>query len=378
LPFEYIWMDAGWYGADTAPSPDEFEGDWAQHTGDWRVSPLIHTNGLKDVSKAVHDAGMKFILWFEPERVIKGTPLTLSHPEYFIAHENENVRNWLLDLGNEAAWNYCFDTISSLIEDIGVDIYRQDFNTGPLYYWRKNDTEGRKGITEIKHIMGLYRLWDELLKKFPNLLIDNCASGGRRIDIETLRRSIPLWRSDYQCAANFRPEGSQCHNLSFSKWIPFSGSGSGRYYDTYRYRSSYAPAYSNNYAFSERETFGDDPEKMKWLAKMLDEYKKVRPYMSEDFYPLTEVSDRCDIWCASQFDRPDKNDGMIMLFRRENSPYEKAVFEIWGIDSTSDYIFTDCDDEKETLISGASLVENGFSVVIAEKYSSKIYFYRKV
>ena len=191
LPYEYIWMDAGWYGANTKPTPDEFEGDWPEYTGDWRVSPLIHSNNLKDVSAAVHAAGKKFLLWFEPEHVKKNVPTAVEHPEYFL--EIPGKGDLLLDLGNENAWQYCFDTIAGMIEEIGIDCYRQDFNTDPLECWCQNDTEDRIGITEIKHINGLYRLWDALLDKFPHLLIDNCASGGRRIDIETLRRSIPLW-----------------------------------------------------------------------------------------------------------------------------------------------------------------------------------------
>lgn len=75
IPFEYVWMDAGWYGEDTEPTPNEFEGDWFEHTGEWTVARKIHPNGLVDVSRAVHDAGMKFLLWFEPERVIKTTPI---------------------------------------------------------------------------------------------------------------------------------------------------------------------------------------------------------------------------------------------------------------------------------------------------------------
>lgn len=377
LPFEYIWMDAGWYGENTKPSPDEFEGDWGSYTGDWRVSPLIHPGGLKDVSKAAHNAGMKFLLWFEPERVIENTPIVADHPEYFILPENENNPNLLLDLGNDDAWNYCFDTLSHLIEDIGIDCYRQDFNIPPLYYWRKNDTEDRKGITEIKHIMGLYRLWDALLEKFPHLLIDNCASGGRRIDIETLRRSIPLWRSDYQCPANYLAEGSQCHNLTFNAWMPFSGTGSGRVYDTYRMRSAYSPALTTNYTFSERETFGDDLEKMVWLKKQLEEYLTVRPYMSEDFYALTEVSDRKDVWCAAQFDRPEQNDGIVQIFRRENSPYETASFGLFSIDETANYIFTDADSKQEVIVSGKELCDSGFLVEMKEKRSSKLYFYKK-
>ena len=162
-------MDAGWYGSTTAPTPDEFEGDWPEYTGDWSVSPLIHPNGLKDVSKAVHEAGKKFLLWFEPERVRKSTPIAKEHPEYFI-HPNWQEDNLLLNLGDEKAWEYCFNTLSSHIEEIGIDCYRQDFNFDPLPYWRLSDEDDRKGITEIKYINGLYRLWDTLLEKFPKLL----------------------------------------------------------------------------------------------------------------------------------------------------------------------------------------------------------------
>ncbi|MGM9624708.1 MAG: alpha-galactosidase, partial [Eubacteriales bacterium] len=128
LPFEYIWMDAGWYGANTKPTPDEFEGDWGSHTGDWVVSPLVHPDGLKAFSKTLHEAGMKLILWFEPERVVSGTPITKEHPEYFLGDGNSNPWNNLLNLGNEQAWNYIYETLSALIEEIGIDCYRQDFN----------------------------------------------------------------------------------------------------------------------------------------------------------------------------------------------------------------------------------------------------------
>ena len=377
VPFEYIWMDAGWYGIDTKPTPDEFEGDWGCHTGDWRVSPLVHPNGLKDVSKAVHDAGMKFLLWFEPERVIRTTPTAVNHPEYFLSSDNPYDDNRLLNLGNEEAWKYCFETLSKLIEELNIDCYRQDFNFPPLAYWRKNDDPDRKGITEIKHINGMYRLWDELLKKFPNLIIDNCASGGRRIDIETLRRSIPLWRSDLQCPANYDIEGSQCHNQNFNLWMPYSGTGSGRSYDEYRIRSAYAAALTTNYSYSERENFCDTEEKVNFIKRYTEEYLKVRPFFSEDFYPLTELSEKLDVWCAMQLNRPDKNDGIIEVFRRENAPYETACFVLRGLDESADYLFTDADGGEFT-VSGKELMENGFKINIPDKRKAKIYFYNTI
>ena len=376
LPFEYIWMDAGWYGEKTPPTPDEDAPGWFENAGDWQVSPAIHPNGLKVVADAAHAAGMKFLLWFEPERAGKDSPHAIAHPEYYLSHE-ECGEHLMLNLGHEAAWEYCFAMLCSHIERIGIDCYRQDFNISPLAYWRANDAADRTGIMEIKHINGLYRLWDALLERYPRLLIDNCAGGGRRIDIETLRRSVPLWRSDYQCRGNWTPEGTQCHVLSYNCWVPYSGTGSGRLYDTYRIRSAYGTSLTTNFTFTERESFGDDPEKIRWLRRRLEEYIRVRPYMSEDFYPLTEVSDRSDTWSAAQFHRPEQGDGIVQLFRRENSPYETAVFLLKGIVPDCSYVFTDADSGEKTEVAGAVLLEKGLSVSMPEKRSSRLYFYEK-
>ena len=377
LPMEYIWMDAGWYGGDTLPTPDEFEGDWPSHTGDWRVSPLIHPGGLRDVSKAIHDAGMKFLLWFEPERVVRTTPPVLEHPEFYISDGSEKSTHVLLNLGDEKAWSYCFDTLAGLIQELKIDCLRQDFNFGPLSHWRNHDTKERQGITEIGHINGLYRLWDELLKRFPGLIIDNCASGGRRIDIETLRRSIPLWRSDYQCPANYDVEASQCHHMTYNTWTPFSGTGSGREYDEYRIRSSYDSSLTMNYSFSEKEDFCDTEEKIAFLRKYSEEYLKVRPYFCEDYYPLTKFSDQLDTWCAVQFDRPAKEDGIVQVFRREESPYEVGRFFLGGVCAEKDYVFTDADGGQFS-VSGAELKEKGLKIEIMDSPKAKIYFYKSI
>lgn len=376
LPFEYIWMDAGWYGEDTQPTPNEYEGDWSAHTGDWRISRHVHPNGLKDVTEAVHAAGKKFLLWIEPERVVYNTPTAVQHPEYFLVSE---TKTWykLLNLGEEQAWQYCYRTLSELVRELKLDCLRQDYNmNNTLPYWRENDRFDRKGLTEIKYIMGLYRLWDALLDEFPHLLIDNCASGGRRIDIETIRRSIPLWRSDYQCAANYPAKGAQIHHMTFNTWIPYSGTSSGRIYDTYQIRSAYTNAMTTNYTFSETDSFGDDPDKMKWLKKHLNEYLKVRPYFTEDLYYLTEPSERTDMWSAVQFDRPEQHDGVIQVFRREDSPFESASFQLGGMDEEAEYLLTDADTGETNTLSG-KMLKNGFTVTMPEKRSAKIYFYCK-
>jgi len=284
--------------------------------------------------------------------------------------------------------NYTADMVSGYVEKLNLSCYRQDFNTDPLEFWRKNDAHDRCGITEIKHIMGLYRFWDILLERFPELIIDNCASGGRRIDIETLKRSIPLWRSDCQCIWDHSPEISQTHNSGISWWLPYTGTGTGSVInDTYRLRSAYSAALAVNYWGYEHLNFSE--KDVNWVRKYIKEYKSVREYFSYDYYPLINHSLDCTNtlpalpsaevdnsgWTASQYDRPEHGDGIILAFRRYESPFPMASVYLGGISDDKTYHFKDADSEEEFSISGKVLVESGFTIHIPEKRSSRLYLY---
>ena len=79
VEFEDVWIDAGWYGVGEI-GPTAFSPGWSEQTGDWRINTTVHPNSLCDVSEAANDAGMKLMLWFEPERAVEGTPMTKEHP----------------------------------------------------------------------------------------------------------------------------------------------------------------------------------------------------------------------------------------------------------------------------------------------------------
>ena len=373
IPVENAWIDAGWAGKDTLPTANEYEGDWADHVGDLTVSPFVHKNGLKDVSAKIKESGRNFILWFEPERVRLRTDLVKEHPEYLISQEGS--KNFLLDLGNEDAFNYCLDILTEKIDTLKIDWYRQDFNFKPLPYWRSKDEENRRGITEIKHIMGLYRLWDTLLERFPKLMIDNCASGGNRIDIETLKRSVPLWRSDAQCPANPDPEVLQTHNMNFCLWMPYSATSPGRLYDTYTMRSAYSPALTTNYLYSSTENFGDTAEHVAWFKKHCHEFLSIRKYFLGNIYHLTEPKRDLSAWCATQWTLD--GEGMVQIFKRENSSYITASFKLRKIDPEKSYLFTDLDG-GEFPVSGKELCENGFTLTIKDTRVAKIFVYKEI
>lgn len=202
--YDHWWIDAGWYQVP----PEALDWSW---TGTWDADPKRYPHGLRPVTDAARAGGMKSIIWHEPERVRPDTWLYNHHPEWLLG-PGPDGDNRLLDLGNPDAWRWVVEHFDGLIRANGIDVYRQDFNIDPLAYWNLADTPGRRGMTQIRHVTGFLAFWDELLRRHPGLLIDTCASGGRRLDLETLRRSVPLWRSDDQGDATTE----QCHSYGLS------------------------------------------------------------------------------------------------------------------------------------------------------------------
>ncbi len=378
IPQEYLWIDAGWYGVHSEYSPDEFLGDWGRHTGDWRVNPRAHPNGLRPIVDAAREAGMKFLLWAEPERAIEGTIWVDEHPDWFLGQGDQR----LLNLGNPDAFRGVLDFTSQLIKENDVAIYRVDFNIDPLDFWRNNDAPDRQGITEIRYNEGLYAFWDALLERHPGLIIDNCASGGRRIDLETISRSIVLWRSDYSCFGDYDPVGAQTQGLGLSYWIPLHGTGTWgsmptkELCSTYRVRSTMGPAFHFSAFMKESQPIQEDYP-WDWHRRMGAEYLRARPFFIGDYYPLTShaTSDPRQ-WAAYQMDRPDLGEGFVMAFRRKDAPWGEAVYGLHGLDAAATYELENADTSERVMVIGRDLTE-GLKINLPERESSALYFYRR-
>ena len=353
LDNEYWWIDAGW-----------FEGHWPNGVGNWFPRKDGFPNGLKPVSEAVKKMGMGFLLWFEPERVHQGTWLDTEHPEWVLKLPGNP--NGLLNLGNPEAHRWLTEHISGMIENEGIAVYRQDFNIDPLPFWRATDEPDRQGITEIRYIESLYSFWDELLARNEGLIIDNCASGGRRIDLETTSRSIPLWRTDYRY---FEPNGYQCHTYGLNFYLPCSGTGNG-YPDIYAFRSSMNCAVVLGWNLY----LPDFP--VEQARSLIDEFKKVRPFFYGDYYPLTEHSINDDVWIGYQFHREDMRQGMFLVFRRPESPYLSARLKLSGLSPSGNYELNFEDTGAKITFTGEELA-NGIDVTIDDAPGSLLVTYRE-
>ncbi len=365
IKLDYWWMDAGWYIQEKG---------WPQ-VGTWEVDPKRFPDGFKPISAHAHEKGIKILVWFEPERVAGGTWLTQNHPEWILGGE----KGGLLNLGDDTARAWLTEHVDKLITEQGIDLYRQDFNMDPLKFWRDNDTEDRQGITEIKHVTGYLAYWDELRRRHPDMLIDSCASGGRRNDLETMRRAVPLWRSDYA----YEPVGHQCMTYGISQWLPFHGTGTVACVNAGYYGGGWTPvepyAFWSNAAPSTGCGFDMRVKNIDYAAlrKLFDAWRSISGNYYGDFYPLTKYSMDKSAWMAWQFDRPEAGEGMVQVFRRAESIFTGAALPLGGLDAAAQYSFTDMATGETSAFTGAELTTKGLPVHLEERPEALVYSYKK-
>lgn len=323
LGFECFWMDA-YYGKNDFPIVGNY------------VFPLLRgfntdrfPDGMKPVGDEVRKAGLKFLMWFEYDRVSKGTLEDQEHPEWVVRLPEGGTG--MFNLGIPEARDYIFRYLSESIKEYGITWMRVD-NNGIGYegFWAYLDKDhpDRVGISEIRCVEGHYRLWDDLLKEFPGLAIDNCASGGGRVDLETCSRSIPLWRTDgtiwplLDKDFNQAAMQNQIMTGGLSRYVPYNVSGQ-MGATPYLFRSGF----NGGISFCEDVRPADYPRGL--LKQAIAEGKRIRKYYAGNFYPLTAMTLDTKAWCVFQYHRTDEDDGMIMAFRRPQS--DQTAFALYGL-----------------------------------------------
>ena len=350
------WLDAAW-----------FQGGFPNGAGNWFCATQGFPNGLMPLSKACHQLGLEFILWFEPERVAAGTQIAREHPEFVFGGR----KGGLFKLSDPAARHWLADLLSSRLTEFGADTYRNDFNIDPLGYWRQADAPDRQGLTEIRYVEGQYALWDELLARHPGLGIDNCASGGRRIDLETCHRSVPLWHSDTGCSSG-HADWNQTHLYGLSLYVPLFGACAWTP-TAYDLRSAATAGIICQFpVLDEKFSFAAARDA---LAEVKDDQK----YWYGDFYPLTQCDPGPGALIAWQLHRSDLNAGIVLAFRHRDCPYPALQTGLHGINPEASYIvefFDESHAKRERVMPGQQL-KNNLELRMSRRGTSLLVRYRR-
>lgn len=179
LGCEYYCLDAGWYD----------DGFWWDRVGEWKEAPGRFPGGLKEVCDYAHSKGLKMGLWLEIEVMGVACELAKKLPDdWFICrHGKRHIDNkrYLLDFRNPEVRKYCRDVVDRLIDDYGVEYFKVDYNVTMGYGSELNSDSCADAIRE--HYECLHQWYEEIFRDHPDLVVENCSSGGQRMDYGMLK-----------------------------------------------------------------------------------------------------------------------------------------------------------------------------------------------
>ena len=166
--------------------------------GDWVVDEDKFPSGLTPLISRVHELGMKFGIWVEPEMVNPDSDLYRNHPEWVLHFPNrsrtEQRNQLMLNLARKDVCDYLLESLTSLLTSNPIDFIKWDRNRGVTQPgWPGS---GQAEAVRIKYMENLYGLLDTLSERFPDLIIENCSSGGGRPGMDMVRRTDQTWTSD--------------------------------------------------------------------------------------------------------------------------------------------------------------------------------------
>lgn len=184
---ERFVLDDGWFGSRR----DDTSG-----LGDWTVSDEVWPDGLGPLITTVHELGMEFGLWVEPEMINPDSDLARRHPDWILGQSQRDpitARNQqVLDLSNPAAYDYIKQALMTLLDEYPIAYLKWDHNRDLLEPVSR--ATGR--IATHAQTLATYRLMAELKEAYLGLEIESCSSGGGRIDLGVMEVCDRVWTSD--------------------------------------------------------------------------------------------------------------------------------------------------------------------------------------
>jgi alpha-galactosidase len=359
LGCEVFVVDAGWYEGCGV-------GDFGHGLGNWKHHEGKFPDGLRRLADYVHNKGMKFGLWVEPERIDLETELAKQHQDWLAKRDGKIIgggRYGHLCFGNPQVVEWFQKRLARVVADYDVDWLKWDYNIA--YGLGCNDaTHGHQdGDGTYAHTLGVYAVKAFLRERFPHLVIEGCASGGHRIDFGILRYVHTYWLSDFtHRSANVR------FHLT-GAWFALP------------------PRYLNTWVVHEGTTiadfrsrmggaFGISPRLVEWdeatrerAKKCIAEYKRLRPLILKRRFLLTPKIRSLEDWTAWQFHDPETDMGALLIFR-EQSQQQQLTVRLKGLAPEERYTLQDADTGATSVHTGRELMQNGLVVTIPEKGGS--------
>ncbi|HSV86758.1 MAG TPA: alpha-galactosidase [Levilinea sp.] len=383
MGFEVCTLDAGWFG------PSDAGTFWEHYRGDWAlVNAERFPSGIRPLADLAHAHGMAFGMWCEIEALGPKATLGLEHPEYVARRDGKLLG--CVCFGSPAVQEWAYQTLSRLINDFGADWIKLDFNLDPGAGCNRTDHGHQPGDGLYEHYHGYYRTLERIHRDFPEVVLENCSSGGLRIDLGMLRHTHMTYLSDpdwpdhdlqifWGASTMLAPDRllhwtySHWRNLNpppYQKFNPHDPALTQKKWDYYSRISMLGL-----YGISQKL-----PELPAWMAERINYHNNiyknhVRRFTKEGhLYRLTDQplrSGEGDRWAAFQYSLPDESEHLLFVFRLPGGERQRSIC-LQNLEPKRVYGIHGFDNQPEMRMSGIDLMENGLAFSALEEEDSAL------
>ncbi|WP_195454678.1 alpha-galactosidase [Turicibacter sanguinis] len=357
---ELFVIDDGWFGQRHSD---------ADGLGDWYVNTDKFPEGLTPLISVVKEMGMMFGIWIEPEMVNPPTQLLKDHPDWIYHFENrmnDTSRNQMvLNVTLPEVQEFIFNMIDDLLANYEIDYIK----------WDANRPISQTGISRdmwYRHIEAVYDIARRVKEKYPNLLLEACASGGGRVDYGMLDSFDDFWTSDntdaYDRLTIQRTYSYVYPIKAMRAWVTDANNRS-TIPLTFKFHSAMMGTLGmgcNILKFTEEE--------MELSRQLIEEYKEIRHIIQDgDFYRLNPITSNN----YQVYEYANEDEAVLFVFLPQTQISRLgACIKIRGLDADARYEFNLSDDL--IIKSGSYLMNHGIQVKLSGDYASTIIKFKKI
>lgn len=355
LGIEMLVMDDGWFGKRNT---DECA------LGDWQVNEEKLKGGLKYLVDEVNKLGMKFGIWFEPEMVSPDSDLYRAHPDWALAIPGRPAaqarQQYVLDLSRKEVADYIYEMMASVLRSANIEYVKWDMNRPLCDLGSAALPPQRQGELLHRYMLGVYELQERLVTRFPDILLENCASGGGRYDAGMLYYSPQIWCSDDTDAierlaiqegtamlyplSTMGAHVSDCPNHTIGRTTPFET------------RGYVALAGTFGYELDVTRIPETDREQIPGQIALYHKYNDL--VREGDYYRISSAAQSCGCDCWQVVSK-DKKESMVTVIQVLCAPGNRTrILRLKGLDPEKRYRI----EGEDTLIKGDSLMYAGLPV----------------
>ena len=357
---ELFVIDDGWFGQRHSD---------ADGLGDWYVNTDKFPEGLTPLISVVKEMGMMFGIWIEPEMVNPPTQLLKDHPDWIYHFENrmnDTSRNQMvLNVTLPEVQEFIFNMIDDLLANYEIDYIK----------WDANRPISQTGISRdmwYRHIEAVYDIARRVKEKYPNLLLEACASGGGRVDYGMLDSFDDFWTSDntdaYDRLTIQRTYSYVYPIKAMRAWVTDANNRS-TIPLTFKFHSAMMGTLGmgcNILKFTEEE--------MELSRQLIEEYKEIRHIIQDgEFYRLNPITSNN----YQVYEYANEDEAVLFVFLPQTQISRLgACIKMRGLDADARYEFNLSD---ELIIkSGSYLMNHGIQVKLSGDYASTIIKFKKI